>query len=529
MADPEQYSYDEMPYVNRAFSQTHPNRLATIARMFGLQPPDVGTSRVLELGCASGSNVIPMAMGLPNARFIGIDLSARQIDEGRRMVETLGLSNIELRQQDIAGVDASWGKFDYIVCHGIYSWVPAPIRDRIFSICRENLSPAGVAYVSYNSLPGWHIRGMIRDMMLYHSSLFQGATTRVRQARGLLDFLAQNAPTTTAYGMALRQEVDIIRHKEDAYLFHEYLEVVNEPFYFHEFAEAARRHRLDYLGEADFGDMLASNLPATVAETLQRIATDIIRMEQYMDFVRNRTFRQTLLVHQGAPIQRRLDGRVLKGLLVESVLQPVSAQPSLDQGVSEKFRAPDGTVHDVGDALTKAALVLLAKQWPHCLPFEELAAMSRAALPQRSGNVTSVTMPPDDDQSFGDRLLHGYAARAVAFRVTSPRLARMPSARPVASPLARLQAEQDLTVTNLRHESVKLHELLRRLLPILDGTRDIDALVGHLVKLAQEGKVGVREHEGGPAITDAVAMERILRRAVEVNLPELAKLSLLLE
>ena len=525
----EQNSYDEMPYIDRAFSQTHPNRLATIARMFGLQPPDVGTSRVLELGCASGSNIIPMALGLPNARFIGIDLSVRQIDEGQRQIRALGLTNIELRQQDIAGVDASWGKFDYIVGHGIYSWVPAPVRERILSICRENLAPAGVAYVSYNSLPGWHIRGMLRDMMLYHSSQFQGATTRIREARGLLDFLAESAPTATAYGMVLRQEVDIIRHKEDAYLFHDYLEDVNEPFYFYEFAEAARRHGLDYLGEADFGDMLASNLPPQAAETLKRIATDIIRMEQYMDFVRNRMFRQTLLVHEGAPIRRKLDGRVLKGLLVESVLQPVSTQPSLRQGVSEKFRAPDGTVHELGDALTKAALVLLARQWPHCLTFEELAAMSRAAVQQRSGNAGGAEMPADDDQSFGDRLLRGYAARAVAFRVAAPLLARTPSARPVASPLARLQAAKDPAVTNLRHESVTLHELLRRLLPVLDGTRDIDALVGHVVKLAQEGNVEVREHEGGPVVTDPAAMERIMRRAVEVDLEELARISLLME
>ena len=213
----------------------------------------------------------------------------------------------------------------------------------MLAICRDNLAPNGVAFVSYNTLPGWHMRGMIRDMMVYHSSQFQGATQKVRQARALLDFLAQSTPTTTSYGMTLRQELDAIRNEPDAYLFHDHLEEINDPFYFHQFADAARRHELQYLAEADFGDMLLSKFPPKVAETLTRIAQDVIRMEQYMDFVRNRLFRQTLLVHRGAPIWRKVDGRMVKGLLVSSAVKPESAAPVLTQGVSEAFKTPSGT------------------------------------------------------------------------------------------------------------------------------------------------------------------------------------------
>jgi methyltransferase-like protein len=529
VAEPAQTSYDEMPYINKAFPQTHPDRLATLARLFGLQPPDVDACRVLELGCASGDNLVPMALELPNSRFVGIDLSARQIEQGQQMVRALGLANIELRQYNIADVDASWGKFDYIVSHGIYSWVPAPVRERILAICRDNLAANGVAYVSYNTLPGWHVRGMIRDMMIYHSAPFPGAVAKVQQARGLLDFLAQSTPTTSPYGMALRKELDALRNEPDAYLFHDHLEEINEPLYFHQFAETARRYGLDYLAEADFGDMLVTNLPAKVADTQQRIATDILRMEQYMDFVRNRMFRQTLLVHQGAPIRRNLDGRVVKGLLVASAAQPQSAQPVLTQGVSESFLAPSGVTHKIGDALTKAAMVQLAKQWPHCVPFEELRALCRAAVPQGAGSNTGAEMPPDDEQSFGDRLLQGYAARAVELRVAAPRLTVALSARPVASPLARLQAEHSATVTNLRHEPVLLPELPRRMLRLLDGTRDIGALVADIIKLAQEGTIGVRAQEGGPVVTDRATLEKILRQLVADDLPKLAHVALLLE
>jgi methyltransferase-like protein len=529
VADPVPSSYDELPYINKAFPQTHPDRLATLARLFGVASPDVETCRVLELGCASGDNLIPMALELPNAKFVGIDLSERQIERGRQSVAALGLTNIDLRREDIANVDASWGAFDYILCHGIYSWVPEPIREKLLAICRENLAPTGIAFVSYNTLPGWHMRGMIRDMMVYHSKQFEGAHQKVQQARALLDFLAQSTPTTTSYGMTLRQELDAIRDQPDAYLFHDHLEEVNEPSYFHQFADAARRHELQYLAEADFGDMLITRFPAKVVETLSRIAQDVIRIEQYMDFLSNRLFRQTLLVHRGAPIWRKVDGRVLKGLLIAAAVKPESATPVLTQGMSEGFRTPSGVIHNITDALTKAALLTLSKCYPLCMPFEELAAKCYASVAAAAGERKELPLSEDDVRSFGERLLSGYAVRAIELRVARPRLTHVLSARPLASPLARLQAEHTATVTNLRHEPVNLSDFPRRMLPLLDGTRDVEALVAGVVRLAQEGKFGVREKDNGPVVTDPVLLEKILRNLVVQSLPDFALVGLLLE
>jgi methyltransferase-like protein/cyclopropane fatty-acyl-phospholipid synthase-like methyltransferase len=527
MADPAPTSYDEMPYTNKAFAQSHPDRLASLARLFGIDPPMLETCRVLELGCAEGDNLIPMALAMPNARFVGIDLSRRQIERGRQVAETLGLTNIELRVHDIADVDTSFGMFNYIICHGIYSWVPAPIRERILAICRDRLVPNGVAYVSYNTLPRWRIRGMIRDMMVYHSSQFEAPTAKVQQARALVDFLAQSVPTTLPYGMTLRAELDVIRNAPDAYLFHDHLEEVNEPVYFHQFAEAAQRNGMQYLAEASFGDMLVSNFPAAVAETLRRIAPDIIRMEQYMDFMRNRTFRQTLLVHQGVAIRRNIDENSLRGLLVASPAQPVSAHPSLAQGASESFRTPNGAIITTPNAITKAALLLLAGQWPHGIGFDELAAAAGARLAAESGAAVGVRTTADDERLLGGQLLQGYGVGAIELRTWQPPLALAPSARPVASPLARLQAERAEIVTNLRNDQVVLSELLRRILPRLDGTRDVDALVAEMVKLAIDGNMEVREREGGPRITEKSALERIMRDAIERELSALARAGLL--
>ena len=177
--EPNQTPYDEFAYVSRAHPQTHPSRLAALAKLFGMQPAPLSGCRVLELGCASGGNLLPMAAQTPSASFLGIDLSGRQIADGQAVIAELGLSNIGLRHLGIAHVDESLGKFDYIIAHGVYSWVPQEMQEKILSICKENLAPNGVAYVSYNTYPGWRMRGMIRDMMLYHARPFGETSLQV--------------------------------------------------------------------------------------------------------------------------------------------------------------------------------------------------------------------------------------------------------------------------------------------------------------------------------------------------------------
>ncbi len=144
------YSYDAVPYTSWPYPQSHPDRLATMATLFGLKPQPVDHARVLELGCASGGNLIPMAVAMPESHFIGIELSARQLAEGQETVRRLGLTNIELHQKNILEVGPDLGRFHYILAHGVYSWVPEPVQDKILAVCQENLEPGGVAYVSYN-------------------------------------------------------------------------------------------------------------------------------------------------------------------------------------------------------------------------------------------------------------------------------------------------------------------------------------------------------------------------------------------
>ncbi len=162
-------SYDEFPYQSVPLRQTHPDHLATVASLFGFDAADVGRARVLEIGCGSGGNLIPLAASYPDSTFVGIDLSAVQIAHGAAEIEALGLLNIRLQAMDVMAFDEAQGAFDYIIAHGIYSWVPAPVQDRILALCASLLAANGIAFVSYNTLPGWRMLSTVREAMLYHT------------------------------------------------------------------------------------------------------------------------------------------------------------------------------------------------------------------------------------------------------------------------------------------------------------------------------------------------------------------------
>ncbi|MGV8073237.1 MAG: methyltransferase regulatory domain-containing protein [Syntrophobacteraceae bacterium] len=300
-------TYDEIPYSIQPYPQTHPDHLATLGRLFGLSPTPISHCRVLELGCAGGGNLIPMAYQLPESEFLGVDLSGRQVEMAQTAIRDLNLRNVKIAQADLLEVDGSWGDFDYIICHGVYSWVPDEVRDCILKISSENLSPQGIAYISYNTYPGWRLREMIRDMMPFHANQFTDPGQRIEQAKAFMDFPGLAIPADgSPRGLLVCEELNELRSHEDSYLFHEYLGKVNVPVYFNQFVERAGQHGFQCLAEAEFSAMFMNRFPKETAETLERISQDLIRTEQYMDFIRNRRFRQTLLCHECHTLKRNL-------------------------------------------------------------------------------------------------------------------------------------------------------------------------------------------------------------------------------
>jgi methyltransferase-like protein/SAM-dependent methyltransferase len=520
-------SYDVVPYESFPYANTHPDRLATIAMMLGLKPPSPKHCRVLEIGCAAGGNIIPMAENAPESRFVGIDLSRVQIDEGQEAVQALGLHNVELRHLDLMDVTEDLGKFDYIICHGVYSWVPERVQDKILAIAAQNLMPLGVAFISYNTYPGWHMRTMIRDMMLYHAEGFSEPLTKVKQARNLLDFLARAvAAEKSPYSLLLQTEVDAFRSYGETYLYHEHLEKDNRPCYFFQFADRAATHGLRYLGEAELRVMVPTNYPPEIANVLQVLSQDLIHLEQYMDFLRNRLFRQTLLCHANLTPNYGLRWERLRPLHFRSRARPEDEALDVAAPGVSTFLGSDGAVLTTSMPLMKAALLALKDAWPRALACPELAREARARL--QAAGATTVESDAAAEAALGPTLLSVYASgtsRLLEVVLSPPPLVREVSERPRTTALVRRQAARQEWVTNQFHETVHVNDLERGILRRLDGEHDRAALVAELVRAGLEGQLLVEK--AGVAICDYDGLQSEFGELIDRHLPVLADNALL--
>lgn len=477
------FRYDDVPYNSFSYRASAPDRLCTMAKLFGMHAAMPDNCRVLEIGSAAGGNLVPLALRYPGSTFLGMDLSAVEIEHGQQLAAPLGLHNLELRQANVLDIDASWGTFDYIIVHGVWSWVPEEVRDHIFRVCSQNLAPKGVAYISYNTLPGWHMRGMIRDMMLYHAQGFEGWKRKVEQARGMLSFLANahGDAANGAYANHLRAEAALLDLQPDDYLYHDHLSDLNHPVYFHQFIEQADKHGLTYLGESDLNAMLPVGLPERVQATLHQIAPDVLRMEQYLDFIRNRTFRATLLVHNDVDLKRNLDWRDVATLhlgtsgTLECSEEALRDNSEVTVVINERSVGTD-------EPLIKAAFRLLIDRWPQTVPFEDLLREARALC-------ASEAEEQDDRERLGGNMLRCLANLLIEARPLP--VAAVPlSERPEAFPWARMQIAAGVRrISNLRHDSPWVPEFTARLLWYCDGTRDRAQLIEALVASARDAEL----------------------------------------
>lgn len=502
MTNPTQTSYDQIPYPTVARFQTHPNHLAVLGKLLGMQPAPVVRCRVLDLGCGDGSNLIPMAYQLPESEFVGLDLSPKQIAAGQELIAGLGLTNITLHTKDIMEVEADVGQFDYIIVYGVYSWVPAAVQNKILDICRQHLTPQGIAYISYNIYPGWHLLGMVREMMVYYTRQVANPYQRAKKAREMLDFLVEMMPTLTrqpsarlkANLMILESVQELYQQQPDEYLLHDPLEAINEPLYLHQFVARTAPHGLRYLTDAESSALLAAYFPAEFSEALQKVAHTELEVEQLMDFLYSRSFRQTLLCHEEVALnQGEVTLEQWTGLQVASPAKPVEGEVDLFSTGLTKFRGPLGTTIATNQPLNKAALLHLAEVWPQPVPFKELLKVARARLNPATAQVYSAADLVREADTLGNMLLKGYAVAAVELYAHRPPFVSQISSAPLVSPLARQQAQQSQHVTNQCHKMITLEDgVSRYLLPYLDGQHDRTALLEVLADLVAQGTLVVQ-------------------------------------
>jgi SAM-dependent methyltransferase len=475
--------YNQIAYPSAIYSQTHPDRLATIARLFGLSPERVEKCRVLELGCGDGANLIAMASTLPKAHFVGIDLATEPIRRGKEMLNALGLQNVELQTGDIMEAALGEARFDYITAHGLYSWVPSAVRNRILEICRGHLAAQGIAFVSYNAYPGNHLRDLARGMMQYHARNFTNPLQQIRQARGLLKLVSEARSQPDLFHKVVGQEFERCVKYTDAGFYHDDLSPMNQPVYFWEFAEHAKGFGLQFVAEAELHEMQSDGLSPQVLEVLQQLdPANVVMHEQYLDFFKGRAFRHTLLCHEQVRVQRPAQAEVVGEMLASA--EVCSLGVNADD--SEDFKGPRGAVIGTRNAEARTALTRLGKAWPRRVPVRELLGPASAT----------------DLLAF---LLRCYEMGFVNLHTWTPDFVTEISQQPTATNLARYQAKVSNTVATPRHTTLQIEgEICRKLIQLLDGTRNHAALVE---KLSQDE----------PSF-DAAALETLLRHLARAGI-----------
>lgn len=294
-------SYDDFLYVSKAFATCSINSLIATARIYGLDPAPIKGARVLELGSSCGGNIIPQALYYPEATFTGIDLSSVQIKHGNELIESMGLTNVTLLEKDIMDIDDDFGTFDYIIVHGIWSWVPDMVKDKILSICNRNLSDRGIAYVSYNTYPGWKRLEQMRDIMLYSEKQCKSHSLQERTAytKNVLKLIGETMKMDQRSQKQSGYKIDNINRvleANDYYVGHEYLETFNDPVYVSEFIERAEQQGCVYIGDKSIEKSFITWLDDKIVDNIKALANGNHKdKEQYYDFVYDTQFRMSLL------------------------------------------------------------------------------------------------------------------------------------------------------------------------------------------------------------------------------------------
>ncbi len=434
-------AYEAIPYVGRPNHFSEPGRLQAIAALHGLPVPPRASLSVLEIGCGDGSNLLPLAAAHPGGRFVGVDLSTRLVASAREMAGALALSNVTMLEADLRALPADLGRFDVVIAHGFYSWVPPDVRDAMFGAMLRHLAPHGIAYASYNLLPGAWIRRIGWDAMRFHLRAEADPARRVSRSRELIDVLVEAWAAQEGPPAMLAEAFAQEHARTDGGFAHDNLSLVNDPVYLSAFVQHAARHGLAVVADADPATLSFGGASASYRERLE--AKPPLLRDQMLDFVHARALRQSLMVPIGAAAGARLD---------------------VARAAALHFSATMALMQQRGSGANPlgAAAELLAERFPATVPFDDLAR----------------ALKPRDRVDAAARVFDLCIAGAADLHIAPLAIAKRPGARPRASAVARWQATRRTFVANLRHVGVRLaDDAARALLPLCDGTRAIAELV----------------------------------------------------
>lgn len=474
------FAYDRVAYAGSASEFMNLRNLEVMGALFGLPTVSPTRCRVLELGCADGTNLLPHAAEFPESKFVGVDLAAEAIDRAKAIAQQAGVENAVFHHANVSDLDASLGKFDYILCPGLFSWVTDDERLEVLRVCHDHLDTGGIAVVSYNTYPGWHLGRGLQDFMNRYARSHQAPSQQVAVARSAADFIAKNTASNTPHGMYYSRARARLAARGDAYVYHEYLTDRNRPFYFEEFAKMAGDQGLRFVTEADFQHASGFGLDASGRAVLAKVPRE--DREQVLDYLLNTSHRQSVLCRADHSLTPSTPADPIEQFSVAMIDRFEGTQVTWDDDQPARFSLVQGAA-TVTDRFVKAALAHLMKQSPQ--------AVTMKATFEAAKSMTG--SPPDSPADFGRTMMTLYAAGLIRVFKTVPPLADTISDHPCATALVRTVAAGSTVVVNQWHQDVlDLSDDQRWLLTLLDGTQTVGQLAQQW-----EARAGQREAVDG--------------------------------
>jgi SAM-dependent methyltransferase len=457
-------AYDQVRYPGAPQPSSHPARLSALACLYGRGFASPSRCRVLEAGCGDGANLLSMAATAPQSRFVGFDLAETAIAQARATATAAGLANVEFFVMDIEDASVTSGEFDYIIAHGVYAWVPAPVRDALMQLIGRTLAPSGLAFVSYNAMPASRVRQIIRDVLQHRVLGMTDIAQKFAAAKECMEFHATMWSQDEPLRHAMREQMLATLRRPVEVLFHDEMGETFEPQFVSHVAAHAKAHGLQYLCDCSPALNSEAFFPSDENKELrERANNDWVRYEQLHDYVKLVRFRQTVLCRDDDAIDRRGDWTRLRHLHTQGRFVPEEAKaPDADAFI---FRADKGETAghvSTNDASLAALIGRIGAADPGSVPLE-----------------SAITGP-----EIGEAVLRLFLAGSLSLQTEPFALTLTPGERPLAHALARAQALRgEAKLASLRHTAVEISDPeSRHFITLLDGTRTRSELATEMAR-----------------------------------------------
>jgi SAM-dependent methyltransferase len=487
-------SYDDIPYNPMTFPMTGPEYLSAVGRLFGIDTAYAQNAKILDIGCAQGLNPMSFAYYNPTANVVGIDMSQKQIEQGRALAKELGIQNVRLLHGDIASPDdpLKGEKFDFIVCHGVFNWVPPSVSHAILEYIRNHLSKNGIAYISYNAMPGWHRMLPLRSAIQHNAKHYDGWRNKIQATLDYVDALAENNVKNSIQQTALQMK-DRMKTMQPSYIFHEYIEGDNHPLLLSEFSDMANEHGLKYLCDAHLRNSFVVNAQQKLNEIIQKgPKDDRVYMEQAFDFINDCQFKCSLIIHEEQEINHQLSNQNLRDLYFRVEKQP-KAEDLHDLSFGDQWNYPSFGL-SLNHRLHAFVMEHILRAFPHNISLTDIEALIKAQ------NVTPSADPDDPYQILG--ILRECTLKGVlqiSTKAAAP-ITQEELQRPTISDFNRLLVNRVGFMVNPYHRMVGADQSVRLVSQFCDG-RTAQEIFNALIDLWQNSKLNIQD-QNKQAITD---------------------------